>query len=167
MNAQAQDQAMELKAVTSLKDLEEVRVLLREYAASLDFDLCFQGFEQELADLPGKYAPPDGRLWLATCAAGPAGCVAIRKLDEGICEMKRLYVRPSLRGAGVGRLLASTAIAQARDMGYRLMRLDTAPSMTAAIALYRSLGFRQIAPYCHNPLPGALFLELRLTGDEP
>jgi len=158
---------MELKAVSTQKDLEEVQVPLREYAASLDFDLCFQGFEQELADLPGKYGPPDGRLWLATCAAGPAGCVAIRRLDEGICEMKRLYVRPSFRGAGVGRLLAGTAIAEARTMGYRLMRLDTAPSMTPAISLYRSLGFRQIAPYCHNPLPGAVFMELRLAGDDP
>jgi putative acetyltransferase len=136
-------------------DLKQVRVLFREYAASLGFDLCFQGFEEELAGLPGRYAPPSGCLLLAAVGGEPAGCV-----------MKRLYVRERHRGAGLGRLLAARIIEEARRIGYHAIRLDTVPSvMAGAVALYRSLGFEEIPPYCFNPVPGALFMELVLTAE--
>lgn len=152
-----------IRAVTSADDMEPVRVLFREYAASLGFDLCFQNFEQELADLPGQYAPPSGCLLLATAGDEAAGCVALKKLAEGVCEMKRLYVRGHYRGSGLGRTLAEQIIQGARRLGYQAMRLDTIPSvMASAVALYRSLGFREIPAYCFNPVPGALFMELRL-----
>lgn len=142
--------------------MEEARKLFQEYAASLDFSLCFQGFEQELAGLPGNYAPPKGRLLLAWESGQAVGCVALRKLKDGIAEMKRLYVRPGHRGERIGQKLVLTAIDQARAAGYGRIRLDTLPSMEQAIALYQSLGFKQITPYRHNPLPGALFMELNL-----
>lgn len=142
--------------------MEEARKLFQEYAASLDFSLCFQGFEQELAGLPGNYAPPEGRLLLAWESGQAVGCVALRKLKDGIAEMKRLYVRPGHRGERIGQKLVLTAIDQARAAGYGRIRLDTLPSMEQAIALYQSLGFKQITPYRHNPLPGALFMELNL-----
>ncbi len=144
--------------------LETIRVLFGEYAASLPFALDFQGFGDELAALPGKYAPPDGALLLLLDDDGgePAGCVALRPLADGICEMKRLYVRPGCRGKGYGKLLADAIIAAARCRGYRGMRLDTVPGMDAAIAMYKALGFEPIEPYCHNPIPGTLFLEKTL-----
>jgi putative acetyltransferase len=142
-------------------DLVEVRTLLREYAASLAFPLDFQGFERELAELPGAYAPPRGALLLAR----GNGCIALRPLDDATCELKRLYVRPQARGAGLGRRLAEAAVAEARRLGYSRMRLDTVPGMEAAQALYEQLGFRKIAPYTTNPIEGTRFLELDLSSD--
>ena len=143
-------------------DLDVVRGLFNDYAAALGVDLCFQGFERELAELPGDYAPPQGRLLLAWDSDEAVGCVALRRLEDGACEMKRLYVRRTSRGSGLGRRMAEALIAEARAIGYARMRLDTLPSMGEAIALYRSLGFEPIAPYRVNPVPGALFLELAL-----
>jgi len=145
-------------------DLTTVRVLFREYAQSLGFALDFQGFESELAALPGEYAEPRGTILLAHSASGePWGVVALRPLDDdGVCEMKRMYVRPEARGQGLGRILGEAIVAAARERGYRAMRLDTIDTMTAAIELYRSLGFREIGAYRFNPLPGALYFEAGL-----
>ena len=140
----------------------EARKLFQEYAASLDFDLCFQDFERELMELPGHYAPPAGRLLLALDEREMAGCAGLRLFVEDICEMKRLYVRPAFRGRGLGRALAEAVIRQAREIGYERMRLDTLGSMTQAIALYRSLGFDAIRAYRPNPICGAVYLELGL-----
>jgi ribosomal protein S18 acetylase RimI-like enzyme len=139
------------------------RELLTEYASSLGFDLTFQKFQKELNGLPGDYAPPSGCILLALENSDVAGCVALRRISEGVCEMKRLYVRPKFRGKGIGKLLASTIIMEAIKRGYVRMRLDTVPSMVEAIGLYESLGFYDIAPYRHNPIPGARFMELTLT----
>jgi ribosomal protein S18 acetylase RimI-like enzyme len=143
-------------------DLPAVRQLLQEYAGSLGFPLDFQDFDRELAELPGAYAPPHGSLLLARIDGEAAGCVALRRLDDDACEMKRLYIRPGHRGLGLGRLLAAAIVDDARSRGYRAMRLDTTPSMAAAQALYTELGFREIPPYTVNPVAGTRFLELEL-----
>jgi len=152
-----------VRPATSAGDLAEARRLFKEYEASLDVDLRYQGFEQELAALPGAYAPPRGRLLLAADDSVPAGCVALRPLGGDVCEMKRLYVCPAARGRRVGRLLAETVIREARLIGYSRMRLDTLPSMKEALALYRALGFEEIAPYYASPVAGTRFMELALT----
>lgn len=144
------------------EQVEEIRRLFEAYAASLDFKLCFQGFDRELLSLPGDYAEPAGRLLLAQREGAAVGCVGLRPLGPGACEMKRLYVAPSERGTGLGRRLAAAVIAEARGIGHARLRLDTVPSMVAAIALYRALGFHEIPPYRENPIPGALYLELDL-----
>ena len=138
------------------------RRLLLEFAESLDFDLSFQGFDAELATLPGCYSLPHGRLMLARMRGQPAGCVALRPLGGGDCEMKRLWVRPEFRGEGIGRYLIEAVINEARRAGYSAMRLDTVPSMVTAIALYRAFGFSEIQPYALNPIAGAMFMELKL-----
>jgi putative acetyltransferase len=143
--------------------LDTVRRLFREYADSLTIDLCFQGFEQELLELPGKYAPPEGCLLLAREGDVFAGCVALRKLGCGISEMKRLYVRPQFRKHGLGRRLAAAAVDEARARAYHVIRLDTLATMVEAISLYESLGFRRTTPYYHNPSPLAVFMELTLA----
>jgi carbonic anhydrase len=143
-------------------DVARARELFLEYGASLGFSLCFQDFDAELARLPGEYAPPDGRLLLATYDGALAGCVALRRWADASCEMKRLYVRPAFRGTGLGRALAERVIAEGRAAGYARMLLDTVPTMTAALALYHAHGFRDVAAYRANPVPGATFMALDL-----
>ena len=144
------------------EELEQVRVLFGEYSNSLAFDLDFQNFEEELANLPGDYVRPTGCLLLAIYKGQSVGCVGLRKPSDGVCEMKRLYVREQFRGLGLGRALAEAVIEEARKIGYNYMRLDTVPSMDVARALYVSLGFKQTGPYRYNPIEGAVFMELRL-----
>lgn len=143
--------------------MDEVRDLFLEYAASLDFSLCFQNFDVEVRQLPGEYAPPSGRIILCRINGQTAGCIALKPLSKGICEMKRLFVRPAFRRKKLGLCLASRLIQEAKEIGYHSMRLDTiAGTMEGAIALYRSLGFREIPAYYENPIPNAVYLELRL-----
>jgi ribosomal protein S18 acetylase RimI-like enzyme len=153
---------MTIRTAVSAEDIEVVRKLFREYQTSIGVDLCFQNFESELAGLPGKYAPPEGRLYLAFEDERVAGCAGLRKLEEGVCELKRLYVPPRYRGQGIGRQLTLQAMNDAQEIGYVRMRLDTLPTMGRAQELYRALGFKPIAPYTNNPIEGTLFLELRL-----
>ncbi len=152
---------------TTDEHIEAARTLFEEYAESLGFSLCFQNFDQELKNLPGYYAPPDGRLLLALENDQLGGCIALRKLDDGVCEMKRLFVRPAHRATGLGRFLVEAIIDEARNLGYTHMRLDTIPGkMDKAIALYQSIGFVEIEPYCQNPVEGAKFMELKLTNNQ-
>lgn len=142
--------------------VEEARKLFVEYAWSLDFDLCFQNFDDELRNLPGAYAPTSGCLFIALIDGRVGGCVALRQLEPNICEMKRLYVRETHRGLKIGRMLAEAIIEEARRIGYGRMRLDAINTMRAAVSLYDSLGFEEIPPYRHNPVDGVVFLELVL-----
>lgn len=163
LTANARNPGITTTQAESAAQIAAIRELFLEYANSLGFSLCFQGFDQELAALPGDYAPPHGRLLLAISNGRPAGCVALHKIEPSICEMKRLYVRPDYRGKGLGRALAEKIISVARQIGYKKLRLDTVESeMQAAVAMYRQLGFREIAPYRPNPIAGALYLELEL-----
>src|SRR6266478_8018462 len=139
--------------------IAQARELFVEYAESLGFSLCFQNFDKELAGLPGDYAPPEGRLLLVEHEGQLAGCVALHKSEPGICEMKRLYLRLQFRGSGLGRALADRIIAEARQIGYERMRLDTVePVMKDAVAMYRKLGFKEVAPYRANPIGGAMYM---------
>jgi putative acetyltransferase len=153
-----------IRQAVSAADMETARSLFLEYAVWLEIDLCFQGFSQELASLPGAYAPPRGRLLLAEEDGVTAGCVALRPLSVdasgAACELKRMWVRPEFRGRHVGRMLVEQALAAARALGYRQIKLDTLPAlMSTAVALYRDLGFTDCAPYYHNPIPGSLYME--------
>jgi len=151
-----------ISAATATGDLQKVRKLFLEYEASLGISLCFQNFQTELATLPGEYAPPEGCLLIARYQEQVAGCVAMRKFADGICEMKRLYVRPQYQGLKIGKALAGTVIDHARPVGYRCMRLDTLPQLEKALSLYRSLGFKEIAPYRDYQTIKAVFMELML-----
>jgi GNAT superfamily N-acetyltransferase len=161
--SQGDGSQIELIQATLPEHIEQARSLFLEYGSSLAFSLCFQSFDEELKSLPGAYGPPSGRLLLARYEGHAAGCIALRKLEAGICEMKRLYVRPADRGMGLGRMLVERIIEEARIIGYERMRLDTiASAMKDAIALYRRMGFEEIAPYSAIPIEHALWMELRL-----
>lgn len=149
---------MQVREALIPDEIAVVRKVFREYEAGIGVDLCFQGFEEELATLPGKYARPRGGIWLAIVGEKIAGCVAMRPLDGDRAEMKRLFVRPQFRGLNFGRILVERVLSEAATASYRRVCLDTLPSMKGAIALYRSLGFEEIEPYCNNPVEGALFL---------
>lgn len=153
----------QVRPATTPDDVMLARSLFEEYAATLGFDLSFQDFQKELKGLPGDYAPPKGTILFAFDGDMVLGCVALRPMGDGICEMKRLFVRPRFRGRALGRRLAEAVVAEAREKGYKRMRLDTVPAMVEAVALYRSLGFRPIEPYRPNPVPGAMFFEKDLT----
>jgi putative acetyltransferase len=143
-------------------EIPVIKELFQEYADSLNFELDFQDFREELATLPGKYAAPSGSILVAKKNGETVGCVAVRPLGEEICEMKRLYVKPAHRGKRVGRELALAIIEEAKRLGYKAMRLDTVEAMKEASALYRALGFQPIDAYYYNPLPGAMYFELKL-----
>lgn len=143
--------------------LGQARTLFREYETELGEDLCFQDFEGELSELPGVYGPPHGSLLLAEISGVAIGCVALRPLNKGTCEMKRLYVRPSYRGSSFGRELAEEIVARARSKGYKLMRLDTLARLVPAVMLYRAMGFTECAPYYDNPIDGVVYMELDLS----
>lgn len=154
---------LEIIQAETPEQIEETREIFREYEAWLDLDLCFQGFEEELANLPGKYTQPDGRLFLAISDGKIAGCVALRKLEDGVCEMKRLYVRDEFRGQQIGISLIEKLIADAKEIGYEKLRLDTyPPKMGKAVSLYEAQSFVEIEPYYHNPHGKTLFMELDL-----
>lgn len=157
-------QGFRVMQAESSAQIEQIRDLFLEYAKSLGFSLCFQSFDEELSRLPGDYAPPEGRLFLAEYDGQTAGCAALHKAGPGIGEMKRLYLRPAFRGKGLGRVLAEKILAEARAIGYAKLRLDTVePVMKDAVAMYRRMGFREIEPYRANPIAGALYMELDLS----
>jgi putative acetyltransferase len=153
---------MKIIQATTQEHMDTIRQLFREYELFLDEDLCFQGFEDELAGLPGRYAPPKGSLLIAIDGQDAAGCVALRDIGDGVCEMKRLYVKPRFRGKGIGFELAQKILQQAVEGGYTLMRLDTLDKLKQAMRLYESLGFTTTLPYYNNPLEGVVYWELSL-----
>jgi putative acetyltransferase len=153
---------IEIIHATAPCQIDQARTLIREYTDALGIDLSFQELEQELADFPGAYAPPGGCLLLALDGSEAAGCIGIRELEPGTCEMKRLYIRSAYRGHGLGGKLVEAALEQARAMGYSAMYLDTLPEMESALRLYQSFGFQRTEPYYVSPIPGALFFKLQL-----
>ncbi len=159
---ESSESVIALRPPESQDDIDTIRSLFREYEKAIGIDLCFQDFESELAGLPGRYAPPEGRLYIAYCDSEVAGCVGIRKLADRICEMKRLYVRPRFRGRRIGRILAQKTVDEATKAGYTTMRLDTLKTMTEAISLYESIGFKLAGAYYDNPHPDAVYMELKL-----
>jgi putative acetyltransferase len=157
------ESSVTLRQAESQSDISDVRSIFREYESWLGLDLCFQGFEDELKNLPGKYVAPQGRLYLARVDETVAGCIALRPLEPNVCEMKRLFVRDEFRGLRIGLTLIERVIDDAREIGYAAMRLDTfPPKMGKAVQLYESYGFREIPPYYNNPNEGVLFMELLL-----
>ncbi len=155
---------IEIVEANNDKMVAKAKALFLEYAESLGFDLCFQNFDRELDEFPGQYAPPMGRLFLALAENQPIGCIGLRPFGKGVCEMKRLYVKPDFREKKAGRFLAQAVIKAGSSIGYEVMRLDTLPTMESANLLYKSLGFRQIKSYRHNPIKGAIYMELSLVG---
>jgi GNAT superfamily N-acetyltransferase len=154
---------MEIKEATQPGEIEDARTLFKEYERWLGLSLCFQNFEQELEGLPGKYAPPLGRLLLAYDDTALAGCIALRPIDETTCEMKRLFMRPEFHGKGFGRKMIERVLQEARQIGYSRMNLDTMPGrMDQAISLYRSFGFEEIEPYYETPVPETIFMGVAL-----
>jgi putative acetyltransferase len=158
---------MKILQAQTADDIETVRALFREYERFLEVDLCFQGFAEELATLPGRYAPPQGRLLLAWAGEQAAGCVALRPLDDGACEMKRLFIRSAYRGQGLGLMLAQRIIHEAIAVGYTVMRLDTLDTLERAMRIYENLGFQRCAPYYANPLPGVVYWQRALSKPAP
>ncbi|MBR0577199.1 GNAT family N-acetyltransferase [Proteiniclasticum sp. BAD-10] len=154
--------AIEIRHVSTSAEMESIRQLFVAYVQSLETDLAFQNFQEELYSLPGKYAPPKGALFLALVEGKAAGCIALRPMEDKICEMKRLYVDPEYRHLGLGKQLVEKILDEGQKLGYNCMRLDTLTSMTAALALYRAQGFQAIPPYTYNPLDGAIYMERRL-----
>jgi len=152
-----------ISIVKTTDDLAQARALFSEYATSIDIDLSFQDFGRELANLPGEYTPPGGCIFLARMGSEAVDCVALRRISEEICEMKRLYVKPAFRKRRIGRRLCEVVIEEARSRGYQIMKLDTIPSMVDAISLYTALGFTRTIPYRYNPVKGAMFMHLDLA----
>ncbi len=158
---------MKILQAQTADDIETVRALFREYQRFLEVDLRFQGFAEELATLPGRYAPPQGRLLLAWAGEQAAGCVALRPLENGVCEMKRLFIRSAYRGQGLGLMLAQRIIHEAITVGYTVMRLDTLDTLERAMRIYENLGFQRCAPYYANPLPGVVYWQRALSKPAP
>ena len=144
------------------QDFADAKDLFLEYANSLNFELCFQNFENEISDLPAQYSEPTGCIILCYKDDKPIGCVGLRKFAEGICEMKRLYLKNEARGKGIGRVLAEKVIEKAKELGYKKMQLDTIETMKEAISLYKSMGFKEISPYRFNPVKGVIYMEIEL-----
>lgn len=154
-------------SVATSRDLVQVRSMFSEYVSSLGIDLSFQDIDRELAALPGEYSPPSGCILLAREGSDIVGCVALRRISEDFCEMKRLYVKPAYRGKRIGKKLAESVMLEAKDRGFRQMKLDTLPSMREALRLYESLGFKKTEPYRYNPVEGAVFMQFDLTTFHP
>ncbi|MCC0657509.1 GNAT family N-acetyltransferase [Clostridioides sp. ES-S-0123-01] len=162
INKMTQNVILKFVEANDLENLENVKILFTEYSNSLNIDLCFQDFNNELKTLPGKYKKPSGSLILAFVDENLAGCVALKKLENDVCELKRLYVRDKFRGLKIGKILLEEIVKEAKKIGYTYMRLDTLPSMKSAQGLYEKIGFYDINPYTYNPIEGARYMELKL-----